>query len=77
MPPDYIRERFEMTKNAGGYSSLLQKVAVIGVWDDHDYGKNDGGRRFKFKDQNRELWLDFIGEPSDTERRTQRGTPIH
>ena len=77
MPTDYIRERLDMTKNAEGYSSLLQKSAIIGVWDDHDFGTNDGGRRFEFKDQNRDIWLDFIDEPSDTERRTQRGTPIH
>ena len=38
---------------------------------------NDGGREFKLRDQNRELWLDFIDEPVDSERRLQRGTPIH
>ena len=47
------------------------------VWDDHDYGQNDSGRDFEMKDQNRDLWLDFIGEPEDSERRLQRGTPIH
>ena len=66
-----------MTKNAPGYSKLLQNSKVIGVWDDHDYGTYDGGRHFKFRERNRDLWLDFIGEPSDTERRLQKGTPIH
>ena len=36
---------------------------VIGVWDDHDYGKNDGGREFEAKDTIRELFLDFLEEP--------------
>ena len=77
MPPDYIRERLEMTKQASGYSDIEKNSKIIGVWDDHDYGTNDGGGRFQFKDQNRDIWLDFIGEPSDTERRLQKGTPIH
>ena len=50
MPTDYIKERFEKTKNATGYSKLLAKTKVIGVWDDHDYGSNDSGRHFAFKD---------------------------
>lgn len=59
-----------MTKNAPGYSTLLSKAKVVGVWDDHDFGTNDGGKHFPFKNQNREIWLDFIGEPNDTDRRT-------
>ena len=77
MPPEYVIERFKRTKEAPGYDALAQKSTIIGVWDDHDYGSNDAGRRFKLKDQNRDLFLDFIGEPSDTERRTQKGTPIY
>lgn len=69
MPVDYIQERFTMTKDAPGYSKLAQNAAIIGVWDDHDFGTNDGGRRFEFREQNRDLWLDFIGEPVDTQRR--------
>ena len=50
---------------------------MIGIWDDHDFGKNDGGKELKDKDKNRNLWLDFIDEPADSERRLQTGTTIH
>jgi alkaline phosphatase D len=50
---------------------------VIGVWDDHDYGLNDAGTEMPFKQRNRELWLDFINEPADSDRRLQSDTPIH
>lgn len=36
---------------------------MIGVWDDHDYGKNDAGGEFKGKDVSRDVFLDFIDEP--------------
>jgi len=63
-----------MTKEAPGYKDLKR---VIGIWDDHDYGLNDSGIEFPNKDINRDLWLDFIDEPEHTDRRTQKGTPIH
>lgn len=36
---------------------------VIGVWDDHDYGINDGGKDFFLKNITRDIFLDFIKEP--------------
>ena len=43
-----------------------KRVRVIGVWDDHDYGINDGDYLFKNKEINRGIFLDFIGEPIDS-----------
>ena len=74
MSEEYVAENLERTKTAKGYSKLSR---VIGVWDDHDYGTNDGDRHFKDKKRNRKLFLDFIDEPADTERRLQDDTPIH
>ena len=76
-PLSYYQNRLEATKHAEGYDRLLTETKIVGVWDDNDYGKNDGGKRFKDKYQNREMWLDFIGEPADTERRLQTDSPIH
>ena len=54
-----------------------QGTRVIGVWDDHDYGINDGGKDFKLKNQTRDVFLDFVGEPEDSARRLQVDTSIH
>ena len=40
-------------------------------------GLNDGGGWFDLKARNREIYLDFIGEPADTERRLQNNTAMH
>jgi alkaline phosphatase D len=45
----------------------------MAIWDDHDFGTNDGGADFPFKEQTRELFLDFFGEPPDSERRRTPG----
>ena len=76
--PKYYRKRLQNTENAPGYHELQEVVQrIVGTWDDHDYGKNDAGRHLAEKNSNREAYLDFLGEPSDSERRVQQGTPIH
>jgi alkaline phosphatase D len=45
------------------YQSLKEKTTVIGVWDDHDYGTNNGDHTWIGKHLHREIFLDFIGEP--------------
>ncbi len=52
---------------------MLERVKVVGVWDDHDYGKNDAGGEFVGKWQQRELYLDFIGEDKFSERYRRQG----
>jgi alkaline phosphatase D len=50
---------------------------VIGIWDDHDYGANNAGHTLKTKHSQREIYLDFIGEPQDTQRRLERDRGIY
>ena len=50
---------------------------MVGVWDDHDYGVNNGVKEFVLKDFTRKLFLDFIDEQLDSVRRLDEGTPIH
>ncbi len=42
-------------------------VPVMGTWDNHDYGKHDGGAEYKLKEQSKKLFLDFLGESSDSD----------
>ena len=46
---------------------------VYGTWDDHDYGKNDAGREWSFKEEAKILMLDFLGVPPDAEVRQREG----
>lgn len=46
-PEKYYKNRLKDTSEANGYKSLKEKVAIIGTWDDNDYGKNNGGRHFR------------------------------
>jgi alkaline phosphatase D len=49
---------------------------LIGTWDDHDYGENDGDMRYKDKVESQRIFLDFLDEPSNSSRRKQRGVYV-
>lgn len=68
-----IKMLFNTSKNYIEYKNLREKVPIIGVWDDHDYGLNNGDKHFKDKEVLQQLWLDFIDEPQDSPRRKQKG----
>ncbi|MDN3690764.1 alkaline phosphatase D family protein [Cyclobacterium jeungdonense] len=59
--------------NQPGYQELRQSTRVAGIWDDHDYGINDGGKYYSQKDSSQQLLLDFLEEPASSPRRAQKG----
>ncbi len=45
----------------------------MAIWDDHDYGKNDGGVDFSLKDESQKLFLKFWDIPKGDKRHRNRG----
>jgi alkaline phosphatase D len=45
MPTDHVKRKYALAKNDYPHYNEMQAngTRVIGVWDDHDYGVNDGG----------------------------------
>lgn len=56
-----------------GYQALLASTPVIGTWDDHDYGVNNGGADYPMKADSQALLLDFLGVPAHDARRQREG----
>ena len=53
--------------------SWLSEKDIYSIWDDHDYGENDGGNSYKGKKESQELFLNFWGIPNGDQRNTQEG----
>ena len=68
-----LEQKYQRQKQQPDYQQLTQTTPVIGVWDDHDYGVNDGGKEYPKREQSQQLFWDFIGEPADSPRRRQQG----
>ena len=58
--------KYKQQKNDPHYQSFRQEVPVIGIWDDHDYGVNDGNKTFPMKHESKELFMDFMEVPFDS-----------
>lgn len=68
-----LARKYRLQKENEEYRQFTEAVPVIGVWDDHDYGRNDAGKGYPHKEESMRLALDFLGEPKDSPRRKQEG----
>lgn len=68
-----LKKIYDAQNAVKGYQELKAKVPVIGTWDDHDYGLNDGGIEFKAKKESQQTFLDFMGVVKDSPRHEQEG----
>ena len=55
------------------YQLLKASTPLIGIWDDHDYGINDGGKYFVQKKESRDLMFDFLDVPQGAPERKREG----
>ena len=57
----FNKRKYNINKD---YQKLLKTVkgSVFGIWDDHDYGKNDETSSNPNKDKSKKLFLDFLDD---------------
>ena len=68
-----IAQMYEAQKKVPGYRRLRKAVPVIGTWDDHDYGLNDGGEEWVAKEESQQAFLDFLEVSPSSPRRKNQG----
>ena len=70
---DTLRAKYDQQKSNPVYQQLRKSTKIIGVWDDHDYGVNDGGKEYPKRRESQQLMLDFLDVPKTSLLRTQEG----
>ncbi|WP_417319724.1 alkaline phosphatase D family protein [Emcibacter sp.] len=70
---DKMAGDYDLLARQDTFRAFREKTRMIGIWDDHDYGTNDGGKNYVMKKQAKQIFLDFFDEPRDSERRTRDG----
>jgi alkaline phosphatase D len=68
-----LRAKYKRLGKNPSYQNLKENVEIIATWDDHDFGWNDAGRHYKFKERSKEIFLDFFEEPLNSARRAHTG----
>lgn len=71
--PKILKNSYDRLKNQPGFQKVKKIMPVSGTWDDHDYGLNDAGGEYAYKDNAQKAFLDFFDVPEDSPRRQQQG----
>lgn len=59
-----LKAMYDEQKANPFYQELLKNTRVYGIWDDHDYGENDGGKTYIKKAESQQLLFDFLDYPA-------------
>lgn len=70
---DTLRMKYNLLGSKPSYQHLKNNVDILATWDDHDFGWNDAGRHYPFKEESKEIFFDFFDEPKDSDRRKHKG----
>ena len=70
---DLIELRDAYEKQRENFDRLNLNFPFEAIWDDHDYGKNDGGKEYIYKVEAEQIFLDFWNIPQDDIRRDRPG----
>ena len=68
-----LRTEYNKQLNHEDYKRLIATTKILGTWDDHDYGLNDGGEEFKMKKESQQMFLNFMGVTKNDKRRQKEG----
>ncbi|MCK0178096.1 alkaline phosphatase family protein [Flavobacteriaceae bacterium S0862] len=68
-----MSQHYKQQLEQEGYGEIVKNMKVLGTWDDHDYGLNDGGSEYVAKVESQQLFLDFMGVSKTDSRRKREG----
>jgi len=70
---EQLRAAYERQSRVPEFARLREAVPSMAIWDDHDYGVNDGGAEFEHKEASKEAFLAFWRAPAGDARRARPG----
>lgn len=70
---DQVQKKYIIQNNIPTYQKMKRTIPIIGIWDDHDFGKNNAGSEFEYKDLYQKLHLDFMEVSKNSPRRAMKG----
>lgn len=68
-----LKEKYNKLNAKPTFQNLKKNVPIIATWDDHDFGRNDAGRHYPYKEESKKIFLDFFDEPKTSQRYNHDG----
>ena len=63
-----MRQKYAELSAVRNYRQLRKRSRILAVWDDHDYGVNDGGAEYPKKEASKREFLRFFQIPESSPR---------
>jgi alkaline phosphatase D len=70
---EQLQDAYSQAKQHDGMTQLMRSVPHMVMWDDHDYGFNDGGAEFAGKQASKNALMEFFNFPAAHECRSREG----
>lgn len=70
---DTLRNKYQRWMAQPAYQALKDSNRILATWDDHDYGWNDTGRHYPYKEASKAIFLKAFEVPEDDERYRRPG----
>jgi len=70
---DTLRAKYQRLGAKPEYQQLAAATKIVATWDDHDYGRNDSGKWYPYKEESKNIFMEFFKEPGSSERRKHAG----
>lgn len=70
---DTLRAKYNRLGAKPEFQQLANTTKIFATWDDHDFGRNDAGKHYPFKNEAKEIFLSFFKESAESERRKHAG----
>ncbi|GAW80188.1 hypothetical protein, conserved [Plasmodium gonderi] len=71
-----LDEVYEYIKKDPFYIQLKKKFVIDGIYDDHDYNKNNGDRLYEHKKESKTRFLNYLNVPKNDVRYKRNGAYI-
>jgi alkaline phosphatase D len=70
---DTLQAKYNRWGAMDEYKKLESTTKIFATWDDHDFGRNDAGKWYPYKNESKEIFLKFFKEPAESDRRKHEG----
>ena len=64
--PEKLWERYAETRLSVPLYRMKHLIPVYAIWDDHDYGTNDGGDAYLYREESKQIFQAFWPQPEES-----------
>lgn len=71
--PGRIAQAYRQLAETSEYQALKDSTRLFATWDDHDYGRNNAGVEYRWKEEAKQQFLNFFDIPESAPLRERPG----